>query len=378
MSRARCLAALLAVALSAAAASASDPLRRGFAPLADDCQKWLSGRKVPAVSIADITGPRTYPNSAALGARLALTELLRERRFEVRDGAPVAISVTYKAIELSDGRGRKRLAADMRVTFSDGRDSVVDDFVKRSDDEEFLHFLLGLTFDSGGRAGAAASESLVNSFFNPPAAPAPTSGTVALAGKQSDYGVEILVGGKPVAPTDRDGLAFAPVSRGQEYTVRLVNRSKYDAAVRLAIDGVSVFAFLDEKHPPTLADGRPNPRAGQSRFDMVLVPAGESFEVPGWAVSRMRVLGFKVTEFPDTAVAQRGGDASNTGTITATFSAAWPLGQNPPADEPPGTRGPGDDGTGFGKPKDVRATAVERKVGKVRAAVSVRYATAKE
>jgi hypothetical protein len=110
---------------------------------------------------------------------------------------------------------------------------------------------------------------------------------------------------------------------------------------------------------------------------LFLVPAGGSVEVPGWMISRSRVLGFKVTGYPNTAVAQLGRDQSPTGTITATFSAAWEKGQKPPAGEPPTTRGPGDDGTGFGKPKEIEARPVKRQVGVVRASVSVRYSSAK-
>ncbi len=185
------------------------------------------------------------------------------------------------------------------------------------------------------------------------------------------------VGDAAVKPQDRDGLAYVSLRREQEYTVRLVNRSSFEAAARLSIDGLNVFTFCDEKQPPKLADGKPNPRGGEPPFDLILVPAGASVEVPGWVISRSQVLGFKMTSYPNTAVAQLGRDPAATGTITATFSAAWKKGDKPPAGEPPTTRGPGDDGTGFGKPKAIDARPVERQVGAVRASVSVRYSSTK-
>ena len=109
--------------------------------------------------------------------------------------------------------------------------------------------------------------------------------------------------------------------------MRLVNKSKMEAAVRLSIDGLNVFTFCDEKHPDKLSDGKLNPLRGQSVFDLLLVPAGGSVEVPGWIISRSKVLGFKVTSYPNTAVAQTGRDQLPTGTITATFSYAWEKGQ---------------------------------------------------
>ncbi len=165
--------------------------------------------------------------------------------------------------------------------------------------------------------------------------------------------------------------------REQEYTVRLVNRSPNEAAVRLNIDGLNVFSFMEEKQPEALADGKPNPRRGGPAYDLFLVPAGGSVEVPGWMISRSKMLGFKVTGYPNTAVAQLGRDPSATGTITATFSAAWEKGQPPPEGERPTSRGVGDDGTGFGNPKAINSRPVERQVGRVRGSVSVRYSSAK-
>src|SRR5262249_61767883 len=98
-------------------------------------------------------------------------------------------------------------------------------------------------------------------------------GTTILAGEKSPFGLEVLVNGAAVPPQDRDGLAYTPLRREQEYTVRLVNRSEMEAAARLSIDGLNVFTFLDEKQPATVADGKPNPRRGGPLFDLFLVPA---------------------------------------------------------------------------------------------------------
>ena len=47
--------------------------------------------------------------------------------------------------------------------------------------------------------------------------------------------------------------------------------------------------------------------------------------------------------------------------------------KTPPVDEPEGSRGVGEDGTGFGEDTTMRYTAVQRTIGAVRASVAVRY-----
>ena len=367
---------VLGIALSAGHCRASEPIRTALTPVADDCQKWLAGRKYTAVCIAEIVGPRTYPTSAGPGIRLVMVELLRQRQFEVKERAPIAISISYKPRDVADGRDRdrKRLVVDLRVVFSDSRETELDDFETRIEHTEAVQIFLGASINRSASPDASGTGGEAVEFFEPKTH---FDGTTVLAGAKSPYGLEVRVNGAAVPPQDRDGLAFTPLRREQEYTVRLFNRSETEAAVRLSIDGLNVFTFLEDKQPATLADGKPNPRRGEPRFDLFLVPAGGSVEVPGWMISRSKVLGFKVTSYPDTALAQLGRDQSPTGTITATFSAAWPKGQKPPAGEPPTARGPGDDGTGFGKPKAIDARPVERQVGVVRASVSVRYSSMK-
>jgi hypothetical protein len=363
---------LLGIALLASNARASEPMRTALTPVADDCQKWLAGRKYKTVCIAEIVGPRTYPTSAGPGIRQVMVELLHQRNFEVKDRATIAISISYKPSEMVDARDpdRKRLVVDMRIVFSDSRETELDDLEERIDHDEAVQIILGTSQSSGAPGNSATAAQ----FFEPKTN---FDGTTVLGGDERRYGLEVIANGAAVTPEDRDGLAYTPLRREQEYTVRLVNRSKTEAAVRLSIDGLNAFTFIDEKQPATLSDGKPNPRGGEPSFDLFLVPAGGSVEVPGWIMSRSKVLGFKVTSYPNTAVAQLGRDQAPTGTITATFSAAWEKGQKPPAGELPTTRGPGDDGTGFGKPKAIEARPVERQVGRVRASVSVRYSSMK-
>jgi hypothetical protein len=368
-----CFAVVLVAFLStlSAPARAADPVDLAIAPAANDCAKWLKGRKQMVVCIGAISGPQTYPTSGGPGIRLVLTRLLGDRGIEVRERATIALRVEYKGKEVADPRDSKRtrLTLSLRVVFVDQREAELADVEWRVDHEEAVRVILGITGDRAGKFDREADRALAVGFFEPKAY---FDGGVVLAGEKSPFGMELLLNAKPVVPQDRDGLAYAPIPRGQEYQIRLVNRSDREMAVRLSIDGLNAFTFCEQRQPEMI-DGKPNPRKGQPLYDLILVPAKGEVTVPGWVINAKKALGFKVTEYPRTAVAQLGRDDLPAGTITATFSAAWT--GAPPADEPPMSRGPGDDGTGLGSPKEIDAKPVERKVGVVRASVSLRYTT---
>src|SRR5262249_49147632 len=122
----RHLGLVLGIALLAGNARASEPMRTALTPVADDCQKLLAGRKYKTIRLAEMVGPRSYPTSAGAGIRLVMEELLRQRKFDVRDDrAPIAISITYRPRDVADGRARdrRRLVVDLRVVFSDSRET---------------------------------------------------------------------------------------------------------------------------------------------------------------------------------------------------------------------------------------------------------------
>lgn len=365
---------LSAALVAASAASAADPLPVALAKPADDCAKWLKGRKQMTACIGAITGPQTYPTSAGPGIRLVLAALLADRGIEVKERATVALRVEYKGKEVADRKDPKhiRLAVSLRVVFVDQRENELADIDWRVEHEEAVALILGHTVDRRDRFDAATDKAVAFRFFEPKTH---FDGAVVLAGEKSPFGMEVRLNNKAVLPEDRDGLAYTVVPRNQEYTVRLVNRSEREMAVRLTIDGLSAFTFCELRQPDKIGD-KPNEKKGQPLYDLILVRAKGEVTVPGWIITPKKSLGFKVTEYPKTAVAQLNRDDLQAGTLTATFSAAW-TGDTPPADEPPSDRVPGDDGTGFGSPKEIDAKPVGRTVGAVRAAVSVRYTQGK-
>jgi hypothetical protein len=186
------------------------------------------------------------------------------------------------------------------------------------------------------------------------------AGTEILADADSPYGIEILVENQPRKPTANDkGLAFVPIQRGERYAVRVINHSAYDAAVTLTIDGLSMFAFSENR-----------------QFTQVIVPAKQSGVIKGWYRTNQISDAFEVTMYSKSAAARILPGSAEIGTITVTFAAAWPKNSREPPDELAArlARNRGEDlATGRGPELKTEYQEVERHIGVVRAAISVRY-----
>jgi hypothetical protein len=179
--------------------------------------------------------------------------------------------------------------------------------------------------------------------------------------------VEILVAASPEGPFEarapevKDGETFVPIRRGEVYVIRLINRSEHDAAVTVAIDGLSMFAFSEVK----------DAKSGAPKYTHVIVDPGKQSDIKGWHVTNEQSDSFQVTEYAKSAAAELNlQSGSGLGTITVCFAAAWAKAR--PADEPEDpTREAA--ATGRGPRIDQKYTEVVRKIGVLRATVSVRY-----
>jgi hypothetical protein len=197
-----------------------------------------------------------------------------------------------------------------------------------------------------------------DSFDSPQAA---VIGNETRATEASLFGIEVHVRSGdqlvPRAPSVSGGRSFVKLVRGDEYVVRLMNHAPFETAVTLTIDGLSMFTFTEE----------------DNQASQVLVPAGSFVDIPGWYCTSAQSKAFEITGYPESAAGQRG-VTSGVGTITASFSAAWPKGGDPPDDEPRFARSAESDiATGLGRQIDQAYEKVERDIGQLRATVSVRY-----
>jgi len=188
----------------------------------------------------------------------------------------------------------------------------------------------------------------------------------AKAVKTDEKGNRLIVDYAAQTPKNEEGYAFVPIQREQVYGVVLVNDADFDAGVQLRIDGLSMYSFSDAEF---------RDKTGKPVYTYVNVQAKKSVIIRGWHVTNDQSDEFKVTEYAKSAAAELKSTAP-TGTITATFHAAWDPKGNPPDDEP---KNPNDsslsaDATGRGARFDQKFVEVDRKVGVARAVVSVRYA----
>ena len=319
-----------AAAKTQAAAAPNDPLQRGLTDVAQNLKKLLAGRGEQGIAVGQFTGPPNFPTSGGPGIVKALSEELGRSGVDVKVRANLGVTGTYRAIGEKAGvslQGGPKVVVpglDFEVTMLVIKAQVEDasgkrlvDYEQKINDPNTISRIFGLTFESPpGNPAKPIEESIAKPSVH-------VDGSRIRASAKSPYGIELLVrpaGGKERQPREarvEDGLAFVNIEREEVYAVRLINDSPHEAAVALSVDGLSMFAFSDEK---------------TARF--MVVPPGESYVVVGWHRNFDEFNEFLITSYAKGAAALLGADPANVGTITATFQACWPKGTNPPPDEP--------------------------------------------
>jgi hypothetical protein len=179
------------------------------------------------------------------------------------------------------------------------------------------------------------------------------------------YGVQLIANGQPRGFTlDARGTAQVNVEEGETCELRIVNHSNVEAAVRVTIDGLSVFQFSELRH-------KAGPLEGEPLYNHFLVPANShDVSVKGWHINNETSLQFLVAPYRESAAVELGQESSD-GVVTLTYSAAWPKGDRP-ADEPPLSRS-APKRIGLGMPFKAELREIQRQVGEPRAFISFYY-----
>lgn len=379
----------LGVLLGLQPARANPALRQELRKVAKDLKQLLDGRSEDSLAVGQFTGPAAFPSNASAGIAQILAEELKAVGITVRKRAKFGIRGEYRPTEIdnpdADPIGNplpaKLMAVQLDIVVEDSFGKIVTDLSHKlliKGETAFTEMLgVPLQMTAQDQGPEKRAQKLKESYASPQQY---YQGSLISAGKDSPYAVEILVEKQARPAVDDEGLAFVKIQRGERYMIRLLNNSPYEAAARLTVDGLSMFAFSEIRQPPTDELGRPNPLFGEPRMNRVLVPPRDRFGNPGvalikgWHINNEKTNEFLVTEFAQSAAAKLG-HKTTMGIITATFAAAWPLDGQPPQDEPPMTRdpSPGGDGTGMGARIDRQYQSMPRKIGAVRASISVRY-----
>jgi hypothetical protein len=174
----------------------------------------------------------------------------------------------------------------------------------------------------------------------------------------SPYAAMVEVGGKPRMPEEREGQAFVPISREERYGIRLFNRSNYDLAVEIWIDGISMFEFTEPEF---------------RNYQWVVIPKKTDGLIRGWHRNNSASDAFEVTAYSKSAVASVLPKQKRIGTITLVFRRAWEPGKRPPLDEPTLAQRSEGDATGRGPSVDQKYALATRIAGVPCAVVTIRY-----
>jgi hypothetical protein len=362
-------AASLARAQDAEAAAKPQPsLDEAMKQLAERLKTTLDGQSEDSIVVQAFTGP---PGTSAGPAIVkSLKSQLDGAKLKVVDAGSWGVSGTYRGAK-NEESGKFEIAIRAVLTDQTGEERFKLQKQIFTDEAEGLA-ILGTTVetplkvtkeqvDDAKSLEEVRADAVIASVVKPNVALTGPSSTGIRPNPESPFGLEILlrVGDRfePLPPRVANGVAFVDIAPDQIYAVRIINDAEFDAGVALSIDGINMFAFSQVPHYKELGK--------------VVVPAKSAGIIKGWHDAGDNSFAFQISKIADSAAAKFG-NLEGIGTINATFCAAFE--GPPPADEPPGGKGPLDGlATKLGPPVQQLLKEVPRKFGVVRSSISVRY-----
>ena len=350
--------------LAAEPASPSKNVSLELDRVAERLARFLKEERQDAVMLGAFLDRSTVPSNAGPGIAQLLGESLKKKGIQVRDKASLEVGGEYFT-DVDPEENRQAVFVRVIVRDDNKRE------VLRTGDK----IKGGEVFKGAEILGARAVASMLALSVDdlPPeekdqdvkirlAVAGPSDfikESRVAAGPESPYALEILVKQDdkyvPLRAVRKDGRAFVPLKKDDEYAVRLINDSPHDAAVVLSIDGLSLFAFQEDKEV----------------YSHFLVPAKSSGVIKGWYRTRDKADAFTVTDYANAAASKALKYPSSVGTITATFAVAWRESEQPPEGE---NSRAADIATGRGPNVDTDYRVEPRRFGRTRASISVRYA----
>jgi hypothetical protein len=348
--------AWLLLLTDAGRAPAVEALRPSLADMAKQVARLLAGQNEDAIAVGAFTGPSHTPASAGPGIKRVFIEELEKQKVHVRNRAKLEIKGDYRDVM---DKNSQVLALRLKATVLDNQGEALVVLDKKIEDRDVLAQVLGLTRSDPGAGLTPQKESTeLKKRMDEPRVD--LTDTRVRADRRSPYAVEILTKERgqyqPVRAAANEGFAFVPLGKSQVFAVKLINDSDHDAAVELTLDGLSMFAFSENKG-----------------YRHILVPKKSNTLIKGWHRNNMLSDEFVITDYSKSAAAQLLNSVDSIGTITATFAAAWDPKEKPPVDEGAKFRDPFNPAVGRGDPVQTPYKEVVRQRGRVRDVISVRY-----
>jgi hypothetical protein len=360
-------------------AQADEALRVRVASVAKSVSVLMHAQGMESISVGLFSGPPNFPSASGPAIVQMFHDEFGKFDIEVKNPASVGLAGEYSITQVPVfdaqlGREVNQLAVKISGRLVDqfgtvltafNTEGIVDGkFEATVTGAETFVQTIGLTAAIPADAAPHEVDNILRQgvvdpqhFFDP-------GKTRFRAAPDSPYEIEILIGGRPCPITLDGGLPYVEIPKGQVYAVRVYNNSPHDAAVTLLIDGMSVFAFSEVRHPS-------GEHAGQPLYTNYIIAPGSAPVIKGWHRTNQRVDSFLVTTYAESAAA-RMGLTQDIGTITVTFAAAWPKGGTAPPDEFI-SKSAGGNATGFGPPIEEIVEEAERDIGRVRSSLCIRY-----
>ncbi|QEH38793.1 hypothetical protein OJF2_74030 [Aquisphaera giovannonii] len=338
-----------------AASAGADDLNRALGKLSERIKRAADAEGETAVVLSPFTAPQRMAANGSPGIRKALEAELKRRDVLVKNGARLEVKGDYG--EAEDPAGKAVVRIHGRLIDRDSGRSLAEHSVD-VDNLTSIAGLVGATMSVPIEPVPADRERAIREGLSRPSAH--VSSSRISAGPKSPFAIEILAGpsGGAIRPRTAEvinGQAYLNIRSSERYAIKLINDAPFEVAATLMIDGLGLFAFSE--HP---------------EYSYVIIPARSSGVITGWHRTNDEAEEFVVTEYPRSAAAERSlAPSPDLGVITACFAAAWPAGGNPPLDE--GMEGRSVRATGRGPITRAELAEVERKTGRLRAAISVRY-----
>lgn len=319
--------------------------------------QYLASRNESSITLGQFIGPKELNATSGPQISKMFVDHFAKNKIDVRAGCNVGLQGLYDVATGSQGL----VGVKLNCSLVDPAGQIYTDFTIHAeviDKPEEVVELLGVTTNLYPEdIDEDRNKDLKKRITNPKCH---IDGSKCSADQKSPFSVEIAVNGRPLPVNLHEGLGFVDIQHGDVYTVRLYNNSQYEAAVRLSIDGLSVFTFSD------ILD----PRTREPKYQHYIIPPQRHIELYGWHKTNEVVNSFLVTSYAKSAAATIQ-HKQDIGTITAVFSAAWAKDGTPPSDE--NLVGRGDNATGFGPPVKQVSEEVERTIGRLRSSISLRY-----
>jgi hypothetical protein len=360
----------------ASTAGATEALEKRVAAIAKNVSALLKAQQMDAIAIGQFVGPPNFPTSSGPALVQMFNDEFAKHAINVKTRAKIGISGEYAITETETfdsvaGKNTKQLAVKVNgklvdqfggvLTSFNTEGIVAGKFEETVPGADTLVETIGLPADLPPDATPAQQDAILRDSLVSPKVFLDAGKTRYRASQDSPYELEILVDGHPCPIQLEEDLPYIEIQKGQTYAVRVYNNSPHDASVRLLIDGLSVFSFSDIRDAAT----------GKPKYNFYIVDHNSEATLKGWHKTNEHVESFLVTGYDQSAAATLG-HKQDLGTITVTFSAAWPKGSPPPPDEII-TKSAGGNATGFGPPVEHRVQEVQRDIGRVRASLAIRY-----